>query len=52
MFVRPGPLLVTADVSSDDTLRTVGIDGAVEEVETDLRAADDRISLGYVEPEL
>jgi cation diffusion facilitator family transporter len=52
VFVGPGRLLVTADVSFDDTLRTVGIDGAIEEIETDLRAADDRISFVYVEPEL
>ena len=52
MFVGPGRLLVTADVSFDPGLDTASIDEAVEAIEADLRSADDRVSYVYVEPEV
>jgi cation diffusion facilitator family transporter len=52
MFVGPGRLLVTADVSFDSELATGDIDAAIDDIEGQLRAADDRVTVVYVEPEL
>ncbi|MFB6167846.1 MAG: cation diffusion facilitator family transporter [Haloferacaceae archaeon] len=51
MFVGPRRLLVTADVSVSPDLDTAAIDGAIEEIERELEAADDRVAFVYVEPE-
>ena len=51
VFVGPGRLLVTADVSFDTGLETGEIDTAIEAVEDDLAAVDDRVAFVYVEPE-
>jgi cation diffusion facilitator family transporter len=52
MFVGPGRLLVTVDVSFDADLDTGDIDAAIEAIEDELKAADDRVAIVYVEPEL
>ena len=51
VFVGPGRLLVTADVSFDTGLGTGEIDAAIEAIEDDLAAVDDRVAFVYVEPE-
>jgi cation diffusion facilitator family transporter len=52
MFVGPGRLLVTADVSFDAGLDTEAIDAAIAAVEEDLTSVDDRVAFVYVEPEV
>ena len=52
MFVGPGRLLVTADVSFDAELDTETIEAAIAEMESDLKTADDRVRFVYVEPEV
>jgi cation diffusion facilitator family transporter len=52
MFVGPGRLLVTADVSFGPDMATSSIEGAIEAMEGELKAADDRVAIVYVEPEL
>ena len=51
VFVGPGRLLVTADVSFDSGIDTTALDDAIAAVEADLKAADDRVAFVYVEPE-
>ena len=51
MFVGPQTVLVTVDVSFDDELDTTAIEDRIDAIETALRAADDRVSIVYVEPE-
>ena len=51
MFVGPGDVLVTADVSFDSELDTTRIDALIEAIESDLSDVDDRVKLVYVEPE-
>jgi cation diffusion facilitator family transporter len=51
MFVGPARLLVAVDVSFDSALDTTEIDAAIEAIETDLKAVDDRVAIVYVEPE-
>ena len=52
MFVGPGRLLVTVDVSFDPEMDTGDIDAAIGDIEDELKAADDRVAIVYVEPEL
>jgi cation diffusion facilitator family transporter len=52
MFVGPARLLVAVDVSFDSALDTTEIDAAIEAIETDLKAVDDRVAIVYVEPEV
>ena len=52
MFVGPGRLLVTVDVSFDPEMDTTDIDTAIEAIEEDLKATDSRVAIVYVEPEL
>jgi cation diffusion facilitator family transporter len=52
MFVGPGRLLVTAEVSFDPGLDAAALEEAIEGVERDLEAADDRVAFVYVEPEV
>ena len=51
MFIGPGRVLVTLDVSFDPELVTGAIDDDIQEIERDLKAADDRVKLVYIEPE-
>ncbi len=51
MFVGPQVLLVTADVTFDDGLDTTAIEDRIDDIETALTAADERVSMVYVEPE-
>ncbi|MFB6302400.1 MAG: cation diffusion facilitator family transporter [Haloferacaceae archaeon] len=52
MYVGPEELLVVADVSFDPGLDTGDVDAAIDAIEADLQAADDRIRIVYVEPEV
>jgi cation diffusion facilitator family transporter len=52
MFVGPGRGLVTADVSFDPGLATDDLDDDIREIEEKLKAADDRVRIVYLEPEL
>jgi cation diffusion facilitator family transporter len=52
VFVGPGRLLVTADVSFVPGLDTAALEAAIDAVERDLKAADDRVAFVYVEPEV
>lgn len=52
MYVGPEELLVVADVSFDPDLDTGDVDAAIDAIEADLRGADDRIRIVYVEPEV
>jgi cation diffusion facilitator family transporter len=51
MFVGPGTVLVTGDVSFASGLDTADIDDAIAAIESDLGAVDDRIDIVYLEPE-
>ena len=50
MFVGPQVLLVTADVTFNDGLDTTAIEDRIGDIETALTAADERVSMVYVEP--
>jgi cation diffusion facilitator family transporter len=50
MYVGPEQLLVAADVSFDENLETDEIDEDVDQLETALTSADDRIRFVYIEP--
>jgi len=52
VFVGPGRVLVTADVSFDPDTVTDSLDADIREIESDLKAADDRVKLVYIEPEV
>jgi cation diffusion facilitator family transporter len=52
MYVGPGRLLVTVDASLDPTLEPEAVERVVDGIETALRAADDRVAIVYVEPEV
>lgn len=52
VFFGPGSLLVAADVSFDATLDTEDLDADIDQIETKLREADDRVKTVYIEPEL
>ncbi|WP_277554405.1 cation diffusion facilitator family transporter [Halobaculum limi] len=51
VFVGPGEVLVTADVSFDDALDTNGLDDDITQIEERLRSIDDRVRMVYIEPE-
>ena len=51
MFVGPRRVLVATDVSFDPDLETDDIDTAVDSIEEQLRAHDDRVRTVYIEPE-
>ena len=51
MFVGPGEVLVTADVSFDGGNDTDGIDGDITRIEERLREIDGRVAMVYIEPE-
>jgi cation diffusion facilitator family transporter len=51
VFVGAGEALVTADVSFDPELVTGELDDEIAAIESDLRAADERVRYVYVEPE-
>jgi len=52
MFVGPAEALVTAEVSFDKSLITGDIDEDITQIETELKATDDRVKIVYLEPEL
>ncbi|MFB6079691.1 MAG: cation diffusion facilitator family transporter [Haloferacaceae archaeon] len=52
MYVGPEKLLVAVDVSFDPGIDAGEVDGIIETIEADLRAADDRVRMVYVEPEV
>jgi len=51
VFVGPGEVLVTADVSFDGGNDTDGIDGDITRIEERLREIDGRVAMVYIEPE-
>ncbi|MFC7071416.1 cation diffusion facilitator family transporter [Halobaculum lipolyticum] len=52
VFVGPGEVLVTADVSFDGDLDTGDIDADIDRIEDRLRGLDDRVRIVYIEPEV
>jgi cation diffusion facilitator family transporter len=52
MFIGPNEVLVTTDVSFDESFDTDDIDSAIEGIESDLKSLDKRVSIVYVEPEV
>ncbi len=52
VFIGTRNVLVTADVSFDESLDTGEIDAAIDRIEAALREADDRVRIAYIEPEL
>jgi divalent metal cation (Fe/Co/Zn/Cd) transporter len=49
-FVGPQKVLVTGDVRFETDLSPAEVDLAIEDVETALREADDRVTFVYIEP--
>jgi cation diffusion facilitator family transporter len=52
MFIGPGKALVAADVSFNSALDTGDLDEDIDQIETMLREADDRVKIVYIEPEV
>ncbi|WP_435063500.1 cation diffusion facilitator family transporter [Halobaculum sp. EA56] len=52
IFIGPGEVLVTADVSFDRGAGTDSIDEDITRIEETLRGIDDRVSIVYIEPEV
>jgi len=52
VFVGPGDVLVTADVSFDGATDTRDIDEDITQIEATLREIDDRVGIVYIEPEV
>jgi cation diffusion facilitator family transporter len=52
VFFGPGNVVVTADVSFDSDHDTTAIDDEIGAIEEKLRAADSRIGMVYLEPEV
>ncbi|QZY00663.1 cation diffusion facilitator family transporter [Halobaculum rubrum] len=52
VFVGPGEVLVTADVSFDGDAAARGVDEDITQIEATLRDIDDRVRIIYIEPEV
>jgi len=52
VFVGPGEVLVTADVSFDGDTVARDVDEDITQIETALREIDDRVRIVYIEPEV
>jgi cation diffusion facilitator family transporter len=52
MYVGPEELLVVVDASFDPALDAGAVDAAIDAIEADLQAADSRVHIVYVEPEM
>ncbi|SFL26238.1 cation diffusion facilitator family transporter [Halogranum rubrum] len=52
MFIGPGKVLVTADVSFTSELDTEELDEDIDQIETKLQQADNRVKIVYIEPEI